>query len=259
MSIYKSGVDAYRDTTKWLAAFTPATAIITATTVVGAPVGASLAAAPDPWAWVFRHGWLVWCGMAILAATFLILWFATKVLSAPPVEVADILARTGRAQTRIDTALGDGIIAPDFTSATDFDTAAQQMRGLTGDELVPLRTAFETLREWTLFTETRAWFNRFVLAVGVGVIVMCVAIATALTQIGTAAAITQPTAVTVQLSDAGRAALTTMTGCQGPSTSVFLAVAGTWDAPVLTVTGPGCRFGTRWAPTPGEAMVSPVP
>lgn len=91
MSIYKSSVDAYRDTTKWLAAFTPVTAILAAVIVTGAPVGASLAGATDAGEWLGRNLLLVECGVVIFLSVGAILWRAACVLSVEPKEVVKIL------------------------------------------------------------------------------------------------------------------------------------------------------------------------
>ncbi len=95
MSIYKSGVDAYRETTKWLVAFIPVTAITTTAVLLGAPLRAGALAASDPSAWMARHGSIVWCAIVVIAAIGAILWCAARVLSAAPVGVASILERVG--------------------------------------------------------------------------------------------------------------------------------------------------------------------
>lgn len=68
MSIYKSGVDAYRDTTKWLVAFIPVTAITTTAVLLAAPLRAGALAASDPSTWMARHGSIVWCAIVVIAA-----------------------------------------------------------------------------------------------------------------------------------------------------------------------------------------------
>lgn len=95
MSIYKSGVDAYRETTKWLVAFIPVTAITTTAVLLAAPLRAGALAASDPSTWMARHGSIVWCAIVVIAAIGAILWCAARVLSAAPIEVASILERGG--------------------------------------------------------------------------------------------------------------------------------------------------------------------
>lgn len=260
MSIYKSGVDAYRDTTKWLVAFIPVTAITTTAVLLAAPLRAGALAASDPSTWMARHGSIVWCAIVVIAAIGAILWCAARVLSAAPIEVASILERVGGAKKEIDAALGSGIAAPAFLSTAEFDTATVKLRdpnqSPSPPELDRLGDAFETLREWTMFTETKRRFNLLAIAMGLGIPAICIAVLVALSHVGSAAAITEPVAVDVQLSRSGADALTASTGCQDPPTTTFLAVAGTWDAPVLLPSGTGCEFGVRWTPAPDQVIAS---
>jgi len=265
MSIYKSSIDGYRDTTKWLAAFTPVTAILTAVVVTGAPVGASLAGASDVGEWLGQHLLLVLCVLAVFVSVGAILWQAARVLSVQPKEVVTILDdTTPQTAKALETAFGAGILAPDFYSEASFEVATQVFYAALkpGQELPKDRDrlvlAFESLREWKLFTDTRRQFGRFLITIGIGALVICVAIAVAVTQIGMGGPITQPTRVQVTLGSNGAAALRQATGCTDPTHSTFYALRGTWDAPMLAVTGAGCSVPATWAPALDQAVVIPL-
>ncbi|KFF58936.1 hypothetical protein JF66_14950, partial [Cryobacterium sp. MLB-32] len=255
MSIYKSSVESYRDTTKWLAAFTPVTAILTAVVVTGAPVGASLTGATDAGDWFQRHAVLGVCVLAIFVAVAAILWRAAAVLSVEPREVVTILKDKKIAMARaVESAFGVGMLAPDFFTEASFMKATQVFYAeLEPGRPVPhdrdrLVAAFESLREWKMFLETRRQFRVFLITLGIGAAVICAAIAGALTQIPTGAPIGKPVVVAVTLDSAGADAVRQATGCTDPARAEFSAVGGTWGAPTLTVTGPGCAFGATWVP-----------
>ena len=120
-----------------------------------------------------------------------------------------------------------------------------------------LRWAVECLREWKMFRDTRRQFRIFLIAIGLGALVICGAITLALTQVDTGAPITKPTPVIVSLGPSGAAALTDALGCESLTATDFYAVAGTWGSPVIAASGPGCVVSARWMPTPAQAFVAP--
>jgi hypothetical protein len=72
------------------------------------------------------------------------------------------------------------------------------------------------------------------------------------------ATINEPKSVSVLVSSDAADDLQRKTGCTTPTSSQFVAVAGNWDAPVLNVTGPGCRFGEKWRPKSGQFEIVPI-
>lgn len=267
MSIYKSGVDAYRDTTKWLAAFTPVTAIIAAAVVAGAPLANSLATSPDAGWWLLKHWLLLLCGVVILACIAAILWRAAIVLSAKPIEALTNLS--GDDAKLIVGAFSSGVASPDFYDYASFElvstTVLADLNKNPPDSdavelnLGRLRTTYEAVREWKLFVDTRGYFASFLWWTGACVLVLCVIIPTALTQLDSGAAITEPAPATVAISKTGESAFHEETGCSDAAGATFYAVAGTWSSPVLAIAGPGCEFGARWTPSPTDADVLPLP
>ncbi|MEO7754257.1 MAG: hypothetical protein ABIS35_12675, partial [Terracoccus sp.] len=120
MSVYQTSVDAYRDTTKWLAALTPVTAVVSAVVVAGAPVGASLAAATDKGAWFGAHWPLVVSAAIILVSIGGVLFIAAQVLSREPVQVIALQTTDTGAGQLLETAFSNGIASPDFLSEAEF-------------------------------------------------------------------------------------------------------------------------------------------
>lgn len=271
MGIYKSSVEAYRDTTKWLAALTPATTLLTVAVALGGPLSTSLAGSESVGDWIAREWGLAACGVAMLIAVGVVLGMASRVLSVEPTEVAEILKaiKKEKASTSVEAAIGDGILAPDFYTESSFKKLALSLQadlatpGASGEDLDRdldrLRATFETLREWKVFVTTRSRFRWFIFTVVVGTAVLGSALATAWTMVDTSAAITKPVEVSVEITPAGAASAQAATGCSDPVRSTAFANGGTWANPVLRLRGRDCDVHAEWRPTADEASVLPTP
>lgn len=272
MSIYGASVEAYRDTTKWLAALTPATTLVAASAVLVGPAGTGLGAAANPGDWLAREWDVLACGIVALIAVSAVLAMASCVLSVEPTEVAQILAKKPqeRPSTSVEKAIGDGILAPDFYTEASFIKSANGLHArMVADadepdtnietDLERLRATFETLREWKVFVATRTRFVWFVVTVAIATAIIAIALGVAWTKTGSSAAIGEPTEVSVVTSGTGAMIAERTTGCTDLANSTFFAIAGTWANPVLTVRGADCIVGNRWQPNRGEASVVPAP
>ncbi len=261
MSVYQTSVDAYRDTTKWLAALTPVTTVVSAVVVAGGPVGASLAAATDKGAWFGAHWPLVVSAVVILVSIGAVLVVAARVLSQEPVQVITLQTADAKVRQSLETAFSNGIASPDFLSEAEFRQFATDVfaGGATPEDWVRLRAGHDAVREWRLFVDTKAWFTRFLWAMGAGAALVCAAIAVALTQVDSSSPVTEPTRVAVVIDADDVAGATAATGCTDVAGAEFWAIGGTWAAPTLTVSGPGCTFGARWSPGGDQAVVLPMP
>lgn len=272
VSIYGASVEAYRDTTKWLAALTPATTLVTAAAVLVGPIGASLGAAANLGDWLAREWDVLVCGIVVLIAVGSVLAMASRVLSVEPTEIAQILAKNTkeRPSTSVEKAIGDGILAPDFYTEASFTETANSVHanlvaatggpGInTEKDLERLRTTFETLREWKVFVATRMRFVSFIATVTIATAFIAIALGVAWTRVGGSAAIGEPTEVSVVTSATGAMIAEKITGCTNLAKSTYFVIAGTWAKPVLTVRGTDCIVGNRWQPNEHEASVVPAP
>ena len=257
MSVYASGVAAYRDTTKWLAAFVPVTALVTAGVAVGPRVLRSLDAAGSVAGWLADY-WLVpLCALALLGGIVAILWTGARVLSVEPERMDALLV--GAAKGELAEAIGAGAALPYYLDKAAFDaeleswaTAVDAGGTLAADDprITRLAPAVELIREWSVYHRIQAPYRLFRLAFVVGSVAITLAILVAPVQLGSATPITEPTQVVVRVADEER--LAEVSGCSDARRSRFTAIAGTWERPVLAVDGPGCRFGASWAPDPDE-------
>lgn len=118
--------------------------------------------------------------------------------------------------------------------------------------------ALAAIGEWSALHKIQHAFRDFRRSFAGGVLAIVVALALAPVQLPSGPAVTAPIPVTVEVSDAGAADLWSVTECTDPMLSTYIAIGGTWDAPLLAVDGPGCRFGATWAPASSDAEVRPV-
>lgn len=232
MSVYRTGVGAYRDTTKWLAAFVPITTLVAGLALTGPQLICSAQAAHSAASWAVDHWGVILGVLALLVAVGAILWSASRVLSTEPSDLAD-LVDSPKHSTALATAIGSGVMMPEFFTKEEFDLARgvlanawDQDTALSADDprLTRMRVATESLREWALFREIRTPFAVFrrVFIVAVGVIVTAtIYIAFAL---GAALPVSEIAKVTVRVSAAGAQDLQTLTGCTDPGQSEFLAI-----------------------------------
>jgi len=266
MSIYDSGVGAYRDTTKWLVAFVPLGSLIAATVTIGPDLVWSSGHAQSFKDWLLDYWLTAICGLVLLAGVAAILWWGAKVLSVAPTDLGQLQSQAFA--PKLATAIGAGVTAPEFFSPESFNAAMAALANAWDKpaptqadtlNLARVQGAVENLRQWSVFDRVSTAFTQFITAFILGTGGIGIAIILAASQLDSSPVIKEPTAVSVNLNGAGRAQLAESTGCSDPSTTTFLAVGGTWQHPTLTADGPGCRFGANWAPRPDNVELRPKP
>jgi hypothetical protein len=259
VSIYSTGVDAYRDTTKWLAAFVPAVSLATAILVAGPRLLRTVETAPSVGSWLESYWLTLICGVALFGGMAAILATGAKVLSVEPADIADLATATGGKEA-LAKAIGSGVTAPDFLDKQDFDQAMARLQVTAGAGEIPLddptmarlKPAIAALREWSVFSQMKDPFKKFRVTFIMSTVAISLAVLLAPAQLGSSEAINKPTTVEVEVDAAGAADLNNSTGCSDPGTTTFYAVAGTWDHPELRTDGPGCRFASTWLPSPDQ-------
>jgi hypothetical protein len=253
MSIYGTGAEAFRDATKWLVAFVPLTTIVAGGAVIGPRLVSDLVASLSLWAWAASSVWLL-VGIGVVAAgVVLVVWFGAEVLSAQPQDFTQLL----RDETKLSEAFRAGVGAPYFlddsafrSAMADLDATWSSEQPVEEKQLARTVAATEMLRAWAFHRALSQAFGNFRRAFGVAVALIIFGFALALTGIEPAAGtINEPTVVDVSVNHEGRVDLKKITGCTTPGQTEFLAVAGTWDAPALRVSGPGCQFAAKWQPS----------
>jgi hypothetical protein len=265
VSVYSSGADAFRDTTKWLVSFVPIGALGTAAAVLGPLLVRSAQAAGSLSAWVGDNGWALGGVGGVLVGVLAVVWFGARVLSTQPKDYGALLTTN---PTRLSKAFSAGVAAPYFLDDEGFKDALAKLEVKwrpdsttppADAEVTRAAAAVEALREWALQDELAAAFQRFQIffAIGLALIVAGVVVA-AVTINEQGASIEKPTTVQVSVNQPGAADLLKETGCTTPAQSQYVAVAGTWDAPVLQVNGPGCLFGNTWRPKTGDFEIHPL-
>lgn len=265
MSVYDSGVSAYRDTTKWLVAFIPIGSLIAGAITVGPDMVLSIQTANGLDAWLSNYWLSALCGVGFLLGIGAILWAGANVLSVAPQDIGNI--QKPEFAPKLAQAIGEGVAAPEFFTPEDFtDGMAALANAWDSEKPVPnddprltrLRTPIENLRQWSIFNRVRDAFHNFVVAFVLGVAAIAAAIIVAPAQLSQGPAIDKPTPVQVELSDKGTADLLADTNCTAGKTSTFTAIDGTWKHPTLAVDGAGCAFGAIWVPTPEQAEIRPA-
>ena len=264
MSVYSAGADAFRDTTKWLVAFVPIAALGTAAVVLGPLLVRSAQAAPSLSAWVGDNAWALGGVGAVLVGVLVVVWFGAQVLSSQPKDFGALLKTN---PTRLSEAFSAGVAAPYFLDDNGFKNALAKLdvkwhqdstTPPADAEVSRAAAAVEALREWALQDELAAAFKRFRIFFAIGLVLIVAGVVVAAVTINEqGASIEMPTTVQVSVNQPGAADLLKKTGCTTPAKSQYVAVAGTWDAPVLQVDGPGCLFGNRWRPKSGDFEVQP--
>ena len=171
--------------------------------------------------------------------------------------------------TRLSDAFSAGVAAPYFLDDGGFKGALASLDAKWGPksttppaeaEVSRAVAAVEALREWALQDELAAAFRLFQVFFAIGLVLIVAGVVVAAVTIDhQGASIEKPTTVQVSVNHPGAADLLKKTGCTTPAKSQYVAVAGTWDAPVLQVDGPGCLFGNRWRPTSGDFEIHPLP
>ena len=261
MSVYSTGAEAYRDTTKWLIALVPLASLVAAAAVVGPRLVTGKTAAGSWSAWITTY-WaaLLGCGL-VLVGIGLTVASGAWVLSTEPKEVDKLLDDD---QDRLSKAFSAGVGFPYFLTSEAFKTAVLQMNAAKkpGDPPIPterVAAASTQLLEWALFDALRAKSRPFTACFLAGIGLIAAGLVLAIIALNLAPApITQPTAAIVRLSSSGTTALIRSTGCQAPSTTQFVAVSGTWSSPVLETEGPGCRINAQWRPSISQAQALPA-
>ena len=265
MSVYSTGADAFRETTKWLVAFVPIAALGTAAAVLGPLLVRSAQSARSLSAWAGDNAWALGGVAAVLVGVMVVVWFGAQVLSTQPRDFGALLTTNAR---RLSNAFSAGVAAPYFLDDNGLKTALATLEAKwrpesttppTDAEVSRAAAAVEALREWALQDELAKNFRKFrkYFAAGLVLIVAGVVVA-AVTIDEQGASIEKPTTIQVSVNQPGAADLLKRTGCTTPAKSQYVAVAGTWDAPVLQVDGPGCLFGNRWRPKSGDFEIHPL-
>jgi hypothetical protein len=203
VSIYSTGAEAFRDTTKWLVAFVPIASIVTAGVVVG-PRLISDAARSDA-------GDNVWplVGMAAVAmGVVLVVWFGAKVLSTQPKDFTQLFTED---RAKMSTAFSAGVGAPYFLSARayidaigDLNAKRSAHENVTDAELASVETATDKLQAWALHNALSSSFNRFLISFGVGLPVIATGFVVTIAALGPQSGnIDEPTVVEVTVEEAG--------------------------------------------------------
>jgi hypothetical protein len=266
VSIYSTGAEAYRDTTKWLIALVPLASLVAAAAVVGPRLVTGRPAAGTLSTWITYGLAILGCGFVLVGICLIVAHGAT-VLSTAPKDVDKIV----NDPLRFSEAFSAGVGYPYFLESDDFKTAVLDLN--TEETSAPTAAApgapnalaervagaSTQLREWaffdalgTEFGKFKSWFLWGICLIAAGLVLAVIAINLA------PAPIAQPTAAVVELSSSGATALIRSTGCQAPSTTRFVAVSGTWSSPVLETEGPGCRINAQWRPSSSQAQVLPA-
>lgn len=268
VSIYSTGAEAYRDTTKWLVAFVPVATLVAAAVALGPRLLQDAAAAPGLAEWVQGSG-LALVGLALIGGgVAAVMIVGAKLLSTQPVNFAELMNDS----TKLSQAFTAGVAAPYFLDDVAFARALADLAVTTPDDtattpedaardakLQGTAGVTDTLRDWALQQELSAAFSRFAWAFAAAVVLITGGFLITAGALGPAPPrFDEPSMMQVYLDQAGTAELREGTGCTDPERSAFYAVGGTWEAPVLEVDGPDCRFGARWEPTE-RIELRPVP
>lgn len=265
MSVYSAGSDAFRDTTKWLVAFVPISALGTAAVVLGPRLVRSAESARSLPSWLADNVATLAGVLVVLIGVFVIVYFGASVLSTQPKEFTALLETD---ETGLSKALAAGAGVPYFLDSEAFkgavaDLAVKWQNPSTPPTEVEINRAVgavDALREWTLQQELSEAFKRFGILFAIGsALIVAGLVVSIVTLEPPSAAIDKPTVVKVSVNTDGAADLLKRTGCTSPTSSHYIAIAGSWSAPVLEVDGPNCRFGTRWEPRSGEFEIQPTP
>lgn len=266
MSIYDSGVAAYRDTTKWLVAFVPLAGLLAAAVTIGPDLVRSVSMARSPQDWL-GDNWLTGvCLIVILAGVVAILYWGAKVLSVAPTDLGQLQSQAFA--PKLATAIGAGVVAPEFFSPESFKTAMAALANsfdkqnpTEADEfnLTRVKGAVDNLRQWSIFDKASSAFRRFIIAFAIATAAIGLGTVLAASQLDSSPAISEPTAVVVEVNKSGSADLRESTKCTSARTTTFVAISGSWQHPTLAVDGPGCSFGAQWAPRSGTIEMLPAP
>lgn len=266
MSVYSSGVTAYRDTTKWLAAFVPVTALVSAAVLVGPDLIVSAQTSSSAWEWLSDYWLVVLSGLGLVAGISAILICGARVLSVEPADIGK-LAEPGSARRNLEVAIGEGAALPEFFNWEDFYAAMSDLANRWDDPdktkrptaedavLIRVKPAVESLREWSVFSRIQEPFRTFRIAFVSSSVVIIAALVLAPVQLPSADVIGKPTSVQVEVDTAGIQDLQAATGCNDAENATFTAVSGTWDRPTLAVDGSGCHFAAVWTPAPDQVEV----
>lgn len=276
MSVYGSGVEAYRSTAKWLVSLVPIATIVTAGIAFG-PDLVEKAATLDEGEFFNQH-WPAMAGVLLIAGGLgVVVWQAAALLSEQAPNVTTLESEL------LDKAFGAGVAVPYFVDQATYQDAQNQLtawvdsqRSDSGSidcqsktqkpdsELVKaLSAAVDALREWALHHDISKQFLKFNLWFAGGVLAMVAGLLIA------AIDLTEPTverrdppvAVMATLSDEAWNDMNSVLGCGAaidgtrPDVQLWL-VAGDWENPILQVDGEGCATATDWDP---KMKIAPRP
>ena len=175
------------------------------------------------------------------------------VLSTQPKDFVKLLSTDAE---KLSNAFSAGVGVPYFLTDSSFKNALAELQVAWDDkspvsdsQLTRTVAATEALREWVLQNELARSFRTFRNWFAFGALLIVVGFVVTTTTLGPPpGVINQPEVVRVTVSQAGAKDLLDSTGCTKPMQTEFLAIAGTWEAPVLETVGPGCKVGTMWRP-----------
>ncbi len=266
MGVYGAAGDAYRDTTKWLAAAVPVATLVGAGVTLGPKLVQSIQGAVSLRSWVGGHALVLLAGVVLAGGVTWILWTGAAVLSAGPALPVELVRDPDGV---VGTAIGAGVALPYYDSAPSFVADLDAWLGEGGEEargggkaegsegspLDRLGPAMVAISEWSALHTVETRFAAFRRAFAVSTVCIVGAVLLAAAQLPSGAAVSSPTAVVVEVGQPGADELWAATGCTDPMRSTYTAIGGTWDAPVLSVDGPGCRLGATWTPSRGAAGV----
>lgn len=264
MSIYSTGAEAYRDTAKWLVAFIPVSTLVAAAVALGPQVLTQAATADSVADWLKQNGWVL-VGLGVVAVgAMCIMWSGARVLSTQPERFQDLLGEQDK--DRLIKAINEGAAEPYFMDDVAYRNARNRLQAswdakqqVDDAALQRITGATELLRAWALQQGMGAAFGKFRWALVVGIVLILGGFLLTAGALGpTAVRLDKPTVVKVRVNDAGEQDLRATTGCVDASRSSFLAIGGTWNAPVLRIDGPGCRFAAHWQPRRGQFELDPV-
>ena len=166
MSIYSTGAQALRDTTKWLVAFVPIATIVGAIAVFGPRLAGSVTTSGSLVEWGRDNLWPLLGVVAALAGVVVIVTFGSRVLSTQPKDFVKLLSTDAEKAEQCVQRRRRRALLPDSIRPSRTPWRNCKSRGMIRVPLVtPSSTrtvaATEALREWVLQNELARSFRTF--------------------------------------------------------------------------------------------------
>jgi|GEM_PF-7134506 hypothetical protein len=259
MSVYSDAASTFRDTTKWLVAFVPVAALVSAAAVVGPRLlyAVDSGDSPAPGEWIVI--------LAPVLGVALVVFGAIPVLRPKLPSPPEILDTGGKRRKDGDAAMSDGVGEPYVSSIDELKRATQNVKAAEDPAKVfpdakAVAEIHTNLRDWVMLKKTASRFTLFGALYLIGILLIGVGVIGGATVLkAPSAEITEPTVVEVELSTDGLTHFKSETGCDSADGVVFVAVGGTWDHPTLRVKAPdgnNCNFGAEFEPDPGQILIT---